>query len=201
MIQDAADIRVFNFLVSSYPQHVTADTFDQVYFQNNWIMLSILYLKTPRLFITWVFGTYLSAGDPEVIQNLKHVMVYLSPDQRDTFCNILSHYHDWLWRYTPTGALQCIQSLNEFLTLNPEIYIGKALDAPDNGYLEFLILRKRINFEEPSLMKRVRNTEKMRMIWTAAFDQKAEKIMILLIILILATFIGTFSNNFSLALL
>lgn len=177
---------IFKYLISRDTSVVTQDTCDAVYLHSKWIMLSAIFVKAPKQFIMYVFGNYKHAADPEVILNLRFVLLYLYPSERAMLSAILIKYHEWLWSkkvYSP-NALATIVAIHklEILKFLPQNYVQRAIGSPVPDYLEYLIFQ---NLEiEPRMFLMTRDIDKLKLLYNAQTVQKYQKIMIMLLILI-----------------
>lgn len=180
---------MFTYVVTRSPQlTVSMDTFDMVYLHSKWLMLSVLFVKAPRQFIQWVFGSYMHATDPAVIKNLRFVLMYLRPAERQSLARILHKYHEWLWNYklTTPKTLDTIAAIHELHVVDwtPETYVERAMASPGIDYLEYLLIKGQT--VEPYMMKMTDEMDKLRLLWNAQMVQKYNRIVVMIMILITA---------------
>lgn len=188
---------IFKYIISRNTKCVTQDTCDSVYLHERWIMMACIFVKSPKQFIEYVFGSYKNAADPEVILNLRFVLLYLYPSERILLSNILIKYHEWLWnkmlhKENTLDSIVAIHKLEVF-KFNPNKYVKLALESKYSIYIEYLVLQNLVI--EPWMMSMTRDVDKLRIIYSAQTTQKYQKLMLLLIILIALVFGNLFFRD------
>lgn len=182
----AGNNQMFNHLISRNPATVTQDTADCAYAHEKWIMMSCIFAKAPKIFIEYVFGSYKYAADPEVILNLRYVLLYLYPSERLILTGILKKYHEWLWNkmLTTNRTLATIVAIHklEIFTFVPSCYVKRAMSSPAPDYLEYLLLKGLLY--DPSLLLLTNDVDKLKLVYAANVVQKYHKIMVMLMLLL-----------------
>lgn len=188
---------MFSYSVARNPSSVTLDTMDLAYLHSKWLMMSQIFIQNPRIFIDWVFGNYRQATDPEVVNNLRYVLLYLHPRSRAALATILTKYHEWLWSYKldRSETLKTVVAIHrlEVLKFEPERYLTRALNSPCSDFLEYLLVRGMT--VEPYMFKITHDFDKLKMLYSAQVVQKYHKILVILFILIVAIMINLISNS------
>lgn len=165
---------------------MTMDTVDAIYFNNRWIMMARVFVLCPRLFIMYVFGSYTSPADPQVIKNLRIVMFYLDTADRVSLSKILQKYYMWLWTYKldtlDSLATICeIDNLLSPMTDQTEL-IKRAFASKHHQFLEYLLLKgATVNRQ---MLAQTDDLKKLQIVWNALVVQRTILILMLLIFVI-----------------
>jgi hypothetical protein len=171
--------------------------FDLSYDNQNWMILAILFTYKTRYFITWVFGNFKTVVDTEVISNMKHIYMHLSPCKKEYFINILKKYYEWLWVYKSDrlDSLEVIikmDDLNLFLPMLSE-KIQIAMNSPHKEFLEYIIIKDRPKLD----LAQTKNItyDKAKLIYKDYILEKYNNIILLLIALIICAGYSSFLRS------
>ncbi len=200
------DTRMFVYVVARHPSAISEDTIDIVYIRNKFAMLSVLFVKTPRIFINWTFGNYKQAADPEVIRNaVSGVATYLDRRHCTVLLDILQKYSQWLWQYqTGVAATRdTIAAIDDIVQHHTGMSasdkyskstVKYALASPHAEFLEYLVYRGL--HVVPEMFRATNDPRKLKLLWKSNIAQKYSNIMVMLAILVAATVVNIFSAKF-----
>ena len=190
--------KILSWISWQTPNVIVGDVFDTVFLYKKWNILSSLFIHTPRQFVSWCFGNYKYAADPDVIRSMRYVLLLLYYRDRAALISIIRKYHDWLWQYkldhpSTLGTIVEIHKLQIVEDFDPHRYFCYSAKSPVPEFTEYLLIKGLV--VESNMFRMTRDIDQLRLLYNAQVAQKYHNILLMIAVLVFAAIIDIIAHN------